>query len=206
MSFDSGRHAWKFGGDTLRTWTYDFFPSQQSGEYLFYSIKVDPFSFQPMEGGLELTPLRAYAHEVPHYYIQNFGNAVSHPDSNDYAAFLQDTIRVTDHLALNLGVRWDLQTFSTAGLISNPLFPPSGKVPFSLTTWPARRTGLLVRQTHPLVVRAGYGMFYVRIPQIYNSAVATENGITDAQVFLNNTDYYDRQVFPPIPTRWSVAR
>ncbi len=200
VSFDSGRHAWKFGGDTLRTWTYDFFPSQQSGEYLFYSIKVDPFSFQPMEGGLELTPLRAYAHEIPHYYIQSFGNAVSHPDSNDYAAFVQDTIRVTDHLALNLGVRWDLQTFSTGGLISNPLFPPSGKVPFQPYNF-APRGGFAYSfgKQHPLVVRAGYGIFYVRIPQIYSSVVATENGVTDSQVFLNNTDYYNQQVFPTYP-------
>jgi hypothetical protein len=200
VSFDSGRHAWKFGGDTLRTWTYDFFPSQQSGEYLFYSIKVDPFSFQPMEGGLELTPLRAYAHEIPHYYIQSFGNAVSHPDSNDYAAFVQDTIRVTDHLALNLGVRWDLQTFSTAGLISNPLFPPSGKVPFQPYNF-APRGGFAYSfgKQNPLVVRAGYGIFYVRIPQIYSSVAATENGITDAQVFLDNTNYYNHQAFPTYP-------
>lgn len=200
VSFDSGRHAWKFGGDTLRTWTYDFFPTQQSGEYLFYSIKVDPFTFQPMEAGLKLTPLRAYAHEVPHYYIQNFGKAVSHPDSNDYAAFLQDTIRVTDHLALNLGVRWDLQTFSTVGLISNPLFPPSGKLPFQPYNF-APRGGFAYSfgKQRPLVVRAGYGIFYVRIPQIYSSVVATENGVTDAQVFLNNSHYYDHQVFPSYP-------
>ncbi len=200
VSFDTSRHSWKFGGDSLLTWIYDFFPSQQSGEYLFYSIKVDPFTFQPMEAGLQLTPLRAYAHEIPHYYIQNFGNAVSHPNSNDYAAFLQDTFRVTDHLALNLGVRWDLQTFATAGLISNPLFPPSGKVPFQPYNF-APRFGFAYSfgKQHPLVVRAGYGIFYVRIPQIYNSVVATENGITDAQVFLNRTHYYDEQVFPTYP-------
>ncbi|HLW84756.1 MAG TPA: TonB-dependent receptor [Candidatus Sulfotelmatobacter sp.] len=200
VSFDTSRHSWKFGGDTLRTWIYDFFPSQQSGEYLFHPIKVDPFSFQPMEAGLQLTPLRAYAHEVPHYYIQNFGNAASHPDSDDYAAFLQDAIRVTDHLALNLGVRWDLQTFSTAGLVSNPLFPPSGKVPFQPYNF-APRAGFAysLGKQHPLVVRAGYGIFYVRIPQIYNSVIATENGVTDAQVFLNNSHYYDHQVFPTYP-------
>ena len=48
-------------------------------------------------------------------------------------------------------------------------------------------------------IRAGYGLFYVRIPQIYNSAIATENGVTDAQVFLNTSDYYDHQVFPTYP-------
>jgi len=86
---------------------------------------VNPFTFEPQEAGLPLTPLRAYAHADPKYYMQNFGPAASNPNSNDYAAFAQDTIRVTDHLALNLGVRWDLQTFTNAGLQSNPLFPSS---------------------------------------------------------------------------------
>ena len=180
LSLDTSRNSWKFGGDGLLTWIYDYFPSQQNGEYLFYPIKVNPFTFEPMEAGMELTPLRAYAHEVPHYYLQNFGSAISHPDSDDYAAFAQDTVRLTDHLAVNLGVRWDLQTFTSAGLISNPLFPPSGKVPFRPYNF-APRAGLAYSfgKTRPLVVRAGYGIFFVRIPQIYNSVVQTENGITD---------------------------
>jgi hypothetical protein len=200
LSFDTSRHSFKFGGDSLITWLYDYFPSQQSGEYIFDIIKVDPFTFEPMEAGLALTPLRAYAHSVPHYYLQNFGPAASRPNSNDYAAFAQDTIRVTNRLAVNLGVRWDLQTFSTAGLISNPLFPPSGKVPFNPHNF-GPRAGLAysLGKDHPLVIRAGYGLFYVRIPQIYNSAIATENGISDAQVFLNNTNYYDHQLFPTYP-------
>jgi hypothetical protein len=200
LSFDTSRHSFKFGGDALLTWIYDFFPSQQSGEYIFDVIKVNPFTFEPQEAGLPLTPLRAYAHAVPHYYLQNFGPASSNPNSNDYAAFAQDTIRVTDHLALNLGVRWDLQTFTTAGLISNPLFPPSGRVPFKPFNF-GPRAGLAysIGKAHPLVIRAGYGMFYVRIPQIYNSAIATDNGVTDAQVFLNNTNYYNHQIFPAYP-------
>jgi hypothetical protein len=200
ISFDGSRHTWKFGGDGLFTYIYDFFPSQQSGEYLFYPIKVNPFTFQPMEAGLQLTPLRAYAHQVPHYYLQNFGSAASHPDTDEYAAFAQDTMRITNRLALNLGVRWDLQTFTTAGLISNPLFPPSGKVPFRPYNF-APRAGFAYSfgDKRPLVVRGGYGIFFVRIPQIYNSVVQTENGVTDSQVFLRNNDYYDHQVFPAYP-------
>ncbi len=200
LSIEGKRNAWKVGGDGLLTWIYDFFPSQQSGEFLFYPLKVNPFTFAPMEAGLELSPLRAYAHEVPHYYLQNFGSATSRPNTNEYAAFAQDTIRLTDRLALNLGVRWDLQTFTTAGLISNPLFPPSGKVPFKPYNF-APRAGLAYSfgDKRPLVVRAGYGIFYVRIPQIYNSVIQTENGITDSQIFLNNTNYYDNQVFPSYP-------
>jgi hypothetical protein len=200
FSYEGHRNTWKVGCDALLTWIYDFFPSQQNGEYLFYPIKVNPFTYEPMEEGLELTPLRAYAHEIPHYYLQNFGSAVSRPNSHDYAAFLQDTIHATDHLSLNFGVRWDLQTFTTAGLIGNPLFPPAGKVPFQPWNF-APRAGLAYSfgKERPLVVRAGYGIFYVRVPQIYNSVVQTENGITDAQVFLNNTNYYDQLAFPEYP-------
>lgn len=200
LSFEGHRNSWKFGGDTLLSWIYDFFPSQQSGEFLFYPIKVNPYTFEPMEAGLELTPLRAYAHQIPHYYLQNFGSATSRPDTKEYAAFAQDTIRLTDHLALNLGVRWDLQTFSTAGMVSNPLFPPSGRVPFHPYNF-APRAGFAysLGKTRPLVVRGGYGIFFVRIPQIYNSVIQTDNGITDSQVFLNNSSYYDHQAFPSYP-------
>ncbi len=200
LSLEGPRHTWKFGGDGLFTSIYDFFPNQQSGEYLFYPIKVDQFTFEPRLAGMQLTPLRAYAHQVPHYYLQNFGSASSHPDTNEYAAFAQDTVRVTDRLALNLGVRWDLQTFTTAGLVSNPLFPPSGKVIFRPYNF-APRAGFAYSfgDKRPLVVRGGYGIFFVRIPQIYNSVVQTENGITDSNVFLNNSNYYDHQVFPSYP-------
>lgn len=209
LSFDSSRHSLKFGGDALVTWIYDFFPSQQSGEYVFDDVVVDPLmNYSPCAPGcplrkndfLSLTPLRAYAHGVPHYYLQSFGPSFTHPNSNDYAAFAQDTVRATDHLALNLGVRWDLQTFTTAGLLSNPLFPPSGKVPFNPYNL-APRAGFAysIGKTHPFVIRAGYGIFYVRIPQIYNSAIATDNGISDSQLFLNNASYFDNQVFPHYP-------
>jgi hypothetical protein len=200
ISLEGKRNSWKFGGDALLTWIYDYFPSQQSGEYLFYPIKVDPYTFEPMEAGVQLTPLRAYAHETPHYYLQNFGSAASHPDTNEYAAFAQDTLRVTNRLALSLGTRWDLQTFTTTGLVSNPLFPPAGRVPYQPFNF-APRAGLAysIGEKKPLVIRAGYGIFFVRIPQIYNSVVQTQNGITDAELFLNNTDYYDHQVFPTYP-------
>src|SRR5947209_14089636 len=113
---------------------------------------------------------------------------------------LQDTMRLTNHLAVNLGVRWDLQTFTTKGLLSNPLFPPAGKVPFQPYNF-APRAGLAysLGNRRPLVVRAGYGIFFVRIPQIYNSVIQTENGITNSHLFLNKNSYFDRQVFPTYP-------
>lgn len=200
ISRDGGRHSWKFGGDALLTTIYDYFPSTFGGEYIFDPIKVNPFTFQPQEGGLDLTPLRAYAHNVPHYYVQGLGPAVSHPDTNEYAAFVQDTIRVTDHFGVTLGVRYDVQTFTTKYLKTNPLWPDSGKVPLDLNNF-APRAGISYAfgNDRPLVARIAYGMFYPRIPQIYNSAIETNNGLTPNSIFLNNTNFFAQQVFPQYP-------
>ncbi len=159
-------------------------PASKAANIFSIPSRSIPLPLRRWKRGCSSRPLRAYAHEVPHYYLQNFGSATSQPNTNEYAAFAQDTIRVTDHLAVNLGVRWDLQTFTTAGLLSNPLFPPSGKVPFQPYNF-APRAGFAYSfgKARPLVVRAGYGIFYVRIPQIYNSVIQTDNGITDAQPF-----------------------
>ena len=200
FSVEGKRHSWKFGGDALLTWIYNFFPSLFGGEYIFDPIKVNPFTFQPIEAGLELTPLRAYAHQVPHYYLQNFGSAVTHPDTNEYAGFAQDTIRLTDHVALSLGARYDLQTFTTKGLVSNPLWPDSGKVPLNTNNF-SPRAGLAysLGKERPLVIRAGYGLFYTRIPQIYTSTLESDNGFAGTFLFLNNTNFYAHQIFPQYP-------
>jgi hypothetical protein len=80
LSLRRGRNEWKFGGDGMLTWDYNYFPSLYRGEYLYENISVNPFTFVAQHQGLALTPLRAWAHNVPRYYIQNFGNPVSHPD------------------------------------------------------------------------------------------------------------------------------
>ena len=201
LSLSRGRNEWKFGGDGMLTWIYNYFPSLYGGEYLYDNISVDPFTFVPMHGGLGLTPLRAWAHNVPRYYVQNFGNPTSHPDSNDYAGFVQDTARLTPHLTLSLGARYDVQTFSKAGMVSNPLWTGAGKMPLREKNFAPRvGIGYALGNERPLMVRAGFGIFYTRIPQIYESAVMNNNGQSNNFLALDKTDYYQRQVFPSYPS------
>ena len=202
LSLETGRHSWKFGGDALLTWINNYFPSLYGGEYIFDEIKVNPFSFEPMIGGMELTPLRAYAHQVPRYYIQNFGAATTHPDTNEYAAFAQDTIRITNRLAASLGLRYDLQTFSRKGMHENPLWPGSGTVPHDENNFsPRMGFAYSVGDHRPLVMRGGFGWFYTRIPQIYTSTVAADNGLAGANLILDNADFYDHRIFPQYPNQ-----
>jgi hypothetical protein len=200
LTFNFRRNSWKIGGDMLRSKIYNYFPLQFGGDYILRNVRVDPFTFAPQTYGMELTPLRAYAHVVPRYYLQNFGTSDSHPDTNDYSLFAQDTVRVTNRLGLTLGLRYDRQTFRTDNLVSNPLWPDSGKVPTDENNI-APRVGFAYSfgDEHPLMLRGGYGLFYTRIPSIYTSAVETENGINRKHLFLDNMDFYDRQVFPRYP-------
>ena len=129
LSYNTGRVQWKFGGDFIQAWIYNYYPSMFGGEYYFDDVKVNPWTYAPMKYGEPLTPLRAYAHEVPRYYMQNFGTAVSHPNSRFYSAFMQDTIRVTRSFTLNVGVRYDLQTFEPGNTGNQSAVSALGKSP-----------------------------------------------------------------------------
>ncbi|HVZ61467.1 MAG TPA: TonB-dependent receptor [Terriglobales bacterium] len=200
LTLETHRHSLKFGADFLQTWIENFFPLLFGGQYIFDDIDVNPFTFAPEFRGLTLTPLRAYAHGVPRYYSQNFGSALSNPDTRDYAAFAQDTLRLTDRLALSLGLRYDYQSFRTDRLVSNPLWPDSGRLPSDTNNF-SPRLGFAYRvgEERPLVVRGGFGLFYPHIPSIYPSAVETENGINRTHVLLDNSDILQRQLFPRYP-------
>ncbi len=200
LHFESGRNSWKFGGDALLTRLYNFFPSLFGGEYIFSNIRVDPFSFDPETFGLKLSPLRAYAHNVPRYYLQNFGSAVSHPNTNEYSAFVQDTVRLWPQLVLSVGVRYDRQTFHQPTEPATPFWAQAGRMPNDANNF-APRVGLAwsMGNDHPLVVRAGFGIFYTRIPQIYNSSVENDNGLNSFNLFLDNANFFDHQIFPTYP-------
>jgi hypothetical protein len=200
LSFDGRRHSFKLGGDVSLVNITNFFPLLFGGQYIFDDIRVNPFTFVPQTFGLRITPLRAYAHTVPRFYLQNFGSATSHPDTREYALFAQDSIRVTDHLAVTLGMRWDLQTFRSDRLASNPLWPDSGRAPKDTNNF-APRLGFAysLGEERPLVIRGGTGIFYTRIPQIYNSAIETQNGLARTHLFLDNADFFDQALFPTYP-------
>jgi hypothetical protein len=200
LTIESRRNSWKFGGDVLQSWIYNYFPLLFGGQYTYSDVNVNPFTFVPELSGLTLTPLRAYAHGVPRYYSQNFGVSESRPDGRDQSLFAQDTIRATDRLAVSLGVRYDYQSFRSDRLVANPLWPGSGRVPSDKNNV-APRVGFAYRLGggRPLVVRGGYGLFYPRIPSIYASQVETDNGLNQSHLLLDTEDFYQHAVFPTYP-------
>ncbi len=200
VSYETPRVHWKFGADFIQAWIYNYYPSMSGGEYYFDDVRVDPWTYAPMKHGEPLTPLRAFAHDVPRYYMQDFGTAVSHPNSRVYSAFMQDTIRVSRSFTLNVGVRYDLQAFQAGNLITNPLYLPSGKIPTDVNNFSPRiGFSYALGDRHPLLVRGGFGIFYTQIPSMYASQVATDNGISQSSIFLDNMIPAQAAVFPKYP-------
>lgn len=199
VSYENSRHTLKFGGDAMIAKISNYFPSLFGGQYIFDSIRVNPFTFQPQTFGLTITPLRAYAHAVSRFYSQNFGSSTSHPDTNDYALFAQDTMRLGNHLALVLGLRYDRQTFRKLDA-ANPVWPDAGIVPSDKNNF-APRLGLAasIGNYRPLVLRGGFGLFYAHVPSIYASSVEIDNGLNRQHLLLDNSNANARPFFPVYP-------
>ena len=51
VSYNTGRMNWKFGGDFLQGWIYNYYPAMFGGEFYFDNVKVNPWFFTPQKNG-----------------------------------------------------------------------------------------------------------------------------------------------------------
>ena len=81
-------------------------------------------------------------------YTQSYGNANYLVDDNLWSAFVQDDVRVRSDLTVNLGLRYERQTFTDSTLGFAP------RIGFAYN-W---------RGDGKTVIRGGFGMYYSQIP------------------------------------------
>ena len=169
LSYITGRHAFKFGGDFNFERIDNFFPGFFAGGYTFPNYD-------------------AYLAGTPSSYTQGFSGSsttapVSHPNANEYAFFAQDAWRVTDRLTINLGIRYDLFDYTKPTTV-NP-DPGLAAAHLSTATMPLDKKDIAPRfgfaykpfKSDRTVVRGGYGIFYARTPGILLSTAILQNGI-----------------------------
>ncbi|HWY68413.1 MAG TPA: carboxypeptidase regulatory-like domain-containing protein [Terriglobales bacterium] len=175
VSYIWGRHSLKFGGDLLVDKILNFFPGNFSGSYTFASL--DDFG-----RSLSGQPVTAAGNS----FLEAFpgtgtSGATTHPDVLQQAYFIQDDYRFSNSLTLNLGVRYDLATVKQP-TVQNPAAFAAGldtsKIPND-TNNIAPRVGLAwqPQTSRPMVVRAGYGIFYANTPSIMYGTALSNNGI-----------------------------
>ena len=138
-----GRHQVKFGGDMIYAHTGG--NSKEFGGPIYLGQFIYNTCTQP----LAVCESQAYLGNIANVksYTQSYGNANYTVDDTLWASFVQDDIRLRPDLTVNLGLRYEQQTFTD----SRTDFAP--RVGFSYN-W---------RGDGKTVVRGGFGIYYSQI-------------------------------------------
>jgi hypothetical protein len=178
LSLRAGKHELVAGGDWLLAHTGG--DSKEIGGPYFLGRFV--FNTCPGNGGT-LAQNIAYC-ESPAYlgnianvasYTQGYGNPAYTINDNLYALFAQDNYHVAHNLVLNLGLRYERQTFTDA------------------TTNFAPRVGLVADPfgNGRTVLRGGFGIYYSQIPDN-----AEANYVLSGPGYINYTAQNGQLGFP----------
>ncbi|HEY7161591.1 MAG TPA: TonB-dependent receptor, partial [Acidobacteriota bacterium] len=140
LSWSRGSHFLKFGGDVVHS------SSGGNSKEFGGPFVLGQFTFNPAIPAS--VPTSALTINDVTRYTQGFGNFDYENSEELYSIFAQDDFHIRENLVLNLGVRYDRQTFTDD---SNNLAPRLG---FAYNPGSDQRT----------VIRGGYGIYYSEIP------------------------------------------
>jgi hypothetical protein len=141
-----GKHTIKFG-------------ARERDDILSYDT---PLNFN---GTFSFLNQAAYQAGQPNLFTINAGNPLVHSNMFDLGAFVQDDWRATPALTLSFGLRWEGQTNIHDWHDAAPRFS---------FAWAPGKPGR--RSTPKTVIRGGFGMFYVRYPNLDNLYTTEYNG------------------------------
>jgi hypothetical protein len=171
VSWIHGKHTVKFGMDFRRQQRNFFQQTAPSGQYQFngnYAGNNGTSSFSPI-------PLADALLGVPQFAFQDHLNGEDDTRYWDISEFVQDNIRVTPNLTLNLGLRYELNSpaggqkignFNQTTAVVDTQSPHAG-VGFDKTNW-APRAGFAWTVRPKTVVRAAAGIFYAAEGNIFD--------------------------------------
>ncbi|MGH9615964.1 MAG: TonB-dependent receptor [Acidobacteriaceae bacterium] len=138
-----GRHQFSYGAEILR--------SHSGGDSKEYGgpIYDGQFVYSPCTQALDICESATYLDNLANVetYTQSYGNANYSVDDMLWALFVQDNVRVAPKLTVNLGLRYERQTFTDARADFAP------RIGFSYDPSGQGKT----------VFQAGYGIYYAQV-------------------------------------------
>jgi hypothetical protein len=134
VSFVEGAHAIRFGVTFLYNDDTITYPRSFRGSYSFSSLATFLSGTYNNNG-----------------FTQTFANSVVSQGNANFGMYIQDEWRLSRNLTVNAGLRYDLQYLKTINTDKNNVSP---RVGIAWTPFGRRTT----------VVRAGYGLYYDRVP------------------------------------------
>jgi hypothetical protein len=178
--YSVGKHNLEVGGEISRIQLNSLTNPDAAGSFAFTGYTTSDFTAQGAPVADTGYDFADFLLGFPQTTSERYGIPANYLRSSRYDVYGQDDWRMTDHLTINLGGRWEYAApftekyghlsdlalgpnFSTAGVVTgkNP-----GDLPASLLRghpWNvAPRVGIAYRPwiSHSMVVRTGYGIFY----------------------------------------------
>lgn len=143
VASNHGRHQLKFGADVLRA--HNGGNSKEFGGPIF----LGQLNYKPCTLGLATCESSAYLGNIANVqsYTQSYGNGDYTVDDTLWSLFAQDDFHLRPGLTLNLGLRYEQQTFTDA----RANFAP--RVGFAYD-WLHR---------HNTIIRGGFGIYYAQV-------------------------------------------
>ncbi|HXR97410.1 MAG TPA: TonB-dependent receptor [Terriglobales bacterium] len=141
LDINSGRHVIKFGADAIVARNGG--NSKEFGGPSF----LGTFTFATCNNSIAFCESPSYLGNIANVtnFSQSFGNAAYTVNDTLGSLFVQDDFHVTSNLTVNLGLRYERQTFTN----SDKDFAP--RVGFNYSPWKGT------------VVRGGYGIYYSQV-------------------------------------------
>ena len=208
VSWTRGKQNLKFGAD-FRRQQRNFFQQTAPSGWFQFSGNYSGNNGTPTPSAY---PLADALLGVPQFAFQDHLNGSDPTRYWDISEFVQDDIRVTPNLTLNMGLRYELNSPASGTKLGNfnqatavvDTTPPHGGVAFDKTNW-APRLGFAWTVRPRTVVRAAGGIFYAAEGNIFddlglnppNLVIALNRNYSTSQVLP--TQYVSQGFQPSIP-------
>lgn len=177
-----GTQTIKFGarvrGDVLNSYA----PTNFNGTYTFASFAAYQITQQGIAEGLPFSDIQAMGGGPTQFSI-NTGNPAIASTMVDVGAFVQDDWRVRPNLTINGGLRWEGQT----NIHDWHDFGPRTSFAWA----PKTASG-----NPKLVIRGGFGMFYIRFPNQDELYTEQYNGVNQQSYLIRDPDFFSTAALP----------
>ena len=193
MTYTHGIQTFKFGTDINHVKDIIDNLRNEAGAYSYNNISdfiVDYTNFRTngairaLTGGTNgvcTTSTRRAGQCYTSNFNQGFGPTASQFSTNDLNFYVQDDIRATQKLTLNLGLRWEYQMLPDPQF-PNPLVPETNQLPKDKNNF-GPRVGFAYdfKGDGKTVWRGGYGIYFGRTPNAQVSNALTNTGVAAGQ-------------------------
>ncbi len=192
LSYIVNSHSFKFGFEFANIEDYQKQLSNRYGTYAYANLTAFAQDYTNLDGGKRWQS-----------YTQLFGNPIVDITLKEVSFFAQDQWKVTPKLTITPGVRYEHTSLPQPTQV-NSVYPQTGVIPNN-TGSVAPRLGIAYGWNPKTVFRAGYGLYYNRMPASTIGNLFVQNGLYQPSFRLNGTTAAQLAGGPVFPSPLGTA-